>query len=309
MPSLEIRANPLDCSEVTEQCPLSSSIYGYYPSLGANGFFAGLLALCFFIQLGLGIKYKTWTYMLAMTLACCAAAIGYGGRIILHSNPFDTDGFEIQICCLTMSPAFNSAAIYLMLKHIVRRFGREWSRLRPKYYTWGFITADILALCLQAIGGGMAGSAGDNMTQLNNGTNIMLAGICWQVATLVVFGIMITDYIVRRSRSASKLSDEAAITKKDIKFRLFSVALTISYFAVLIRCIYRIAEMAGGWQNPIMQDEGTFIACDSCMVALATILQTVFHPGYCFSTVAEVEISSDEVAEKILSDSSDTAMV
>lgn len=309
MPSLETRANPLDCSKVTEQCPLSSSIYGYYPSLGANGFFAGLLALCFFIQVGLGIKYKTWTYMLAMTLACCAAVIGYGGRIILHNNPFDMNGFEIQICCLTMSPAFNSAAIYLMLKHIVRCFGREWSRLRPKYYTWGFITADVLALCLQAVGGGMAGSAGDNLNQLNTGTNIMLAGICWQVATLVAFGIMISDYVVRRRRSMTPLSDKAAVTKEDTKFRLFSIALTISYFAVLIRCIYRIAEMAGGWQNPIMQNEGTFIACDSCMVALATVLQTVFHPGYCFKAVADSVTDFAEVAEKTLGDSSDNTMV
>lgn len=64
-----------------------------------------------------------------------------------------------------------------MLKHIVRRFGREWSRLRPKYYTWGFITADFFALVFQAAGGGLAATADGKMSQLKLGDHLMMAGI------------------------------------------------------------------------------------------------------------------------------------
>lgn len=64
----------------------------------------------------------------------------------MHDNPFDIVGFQVQICCLTFSPALNSAALYLTLKHLVLQFGREWSRIRPKWYTWAFISADIAAL-------------------------------------------------------------------------------------------------------------------------------------------------------------------
>jgi hypothetical protein len=72
------------------------------------------------------------------------------GRLLLHQNPFSRIGFQIQICCLILGPAFNSAAIYLVLKHIVLCFGPEFSRIKPKWYTWIFISCDLLSLVLQA---------------------------------------------------------------------------------------------------------------------------------------------------------------
>ena len=275
--------NPLDCSEVTSACPVEESIYGYRPSLPATYFFVAIFSICLIGNVAFGIRYgkATATYTLAMVLASTAAIIGNAGRIPLHDDPYNTLGFEMQICCLTVSPAFNSAAIYLVFKHVVRRFGREWSRLRPKYYTWGFITADILALIFQGSGGGIAATSGDNTSMLNIGTNLMLAGIVLQVATLLVFGTMISDYL-RRCKSSTSLSDDASLTIKTRKFRIYAVSLPIIYLAVLIRCVYRIAEMAGGWQNPLMQDEIIFLVLDSTMVAVATILQTFAHPGLCF---------------------------
>jgi hypothetical protein len=238
-------------------------------------------------------------------LACATSAAGYGGRIILNDNPYNIGGFNLQICCLTLSPAFNSAAIYLMLKHIVRHFGREFSRIRPKYYTWGFIAADFCALVLQGSGGGLAATADDNVSMRDTGDALMMAGISWQVVTLVVFGAMITDFLVRRFVTSGRnvpLSAPAATTWSDAKFKAFSASLVVVYFAILIRCVYRIAEMAGGWQNSIMQNEGLFIGLDSVLVGLATLLQTFVHPGYCFKAFTEKEIVKDE--KKIVSDES-----
>ena len=289
--------DPIECTKVGPNCPVEASIYGYYPSLEANAFFVALFGVCFIASAFLDYRWKTWTYMTAMTLACLCSAIGYGGRVILHNNPYDTIGFQIQICCLTLSPAFNSAAIYLMLKHIVRHFGREWSRLRPKYYTWGFITADFLALVLQAAGGGLAATSDDNMSQLQTGDRLMQTGIAWQVATLLIFGAMVTDFLLRRflfSGSKTPLSPAAQETARQRKFQFFAVALVIAYFSVLIRCVYRIAEMAGGWRNDIMQNEPMFIGMDSVLVGLATVLQTFVHPGFCFEAFTDTEVVKDE---------------
>ncbi len=297
--------DPLECLKDGPDCPVEASIYGYYPSMEANAFFVALFAFCFFGSTLVGFRYKTWTYMTAICLAALCSAIGYAGRISLHNNPYDKIGFQIQICCLTLSPAFNSAAMYLMLKHIVRHFGREWSRLRPKHYTWGFITADFLALVLQAAGGGLAATAEGKMSQLELGDHLMMAGICWQVATLVIFGTMVMDFLLRRfvfSGSQTALSPAAQKTASQAKFKLFTVALTISYFAILIRCVYRIAEMSQGWRNPIMQNEPLFIGLDSTLVAMATVLQTFVHPGFCFKAFTGTEIYLDE--KRISSESS-----
>lgn len=40
---------------------------------------------------------------------------GYGGRIMMHPNAYDLNGFLLQICCISLAPAFFSAAIYFCL--------------------------------------------------------------------------------------------------------------------------------------------------------------------------------------------------
>ena len=259
---MDANGNPLQCLSVGPGCPVSRSLYGYYPSLPANAFFLALFAVLLVINAVVGTWKRTWTYLIAMFFGCLAQVLGYTGRIIMHQNPFNMNGFEMQICCLTLAPAFNSAAIYLTLKHIALCFGPEASRVKPKFYTWGFISADILALIFQGAGGGISASA--NTDSLRNvGVALMMTGICFQVATLIVFGSLVVDYIVRRRKDSTHLSAEAAATKTSIKFRLFAGALLIAYLAILIRCVYRIAEMAGGWRNPIMQEQALFIGLDS----------------------------------------------
>lgn len=251
------------CTKISPECPLKNTIYGYEPNLGANAFFTAIFAALTVIHVFLGFRYKSVTFPLAMSLGCMAESIGHGGRIILNDNPWSEAGFNMQICCLTLAPAFFAAGIYLTLKHIVLCFGKEGSYLKPKYYTWLFITFDIISLILQGVGGGIAATANDAEDQLKLGSDIMMAGISFQVVVLVVFAAMATLYYVRRSRSKTSLSPSAEIVKRSIGFQLFIGAFVFAFLAIFIRCVYRIAEMAGGWANPIMRKELEFIVLDS----------------------------------------------
>ncbi|KAL9116686.1 MAG: hypothetical protein Q9187_006788 [Circinaria calcarea] len=66
------------------------------------------------------------------------------------------------------------------------------------------------------------------------------------------------------------------------RFKFFVSAIGVATVAILIRSVYRIPELSGGWANPIMRDEIDFIVLDGVMCAIATLFLTVFHPGYCF---------------------------
>lgn len=178
-PQVEV---PEWCESVGPQCPVEGTVYGYYPSLPWNGFFAAAFALAFILQVGLGIRYKTWTYMIGVGLGCLGETIGYIGRIQMHNNPYDNNGFTIQIVMLIFSPAFLAAGIYLTLKHIVINFGEQWSRLRPNWYTYIFIACDITSLILQSAGGALAATAdSSDQKALDAGTDIMIGGIIFQV--------------------------------------------------------------------------------------------------------------------------------
>jgi len=230
--------------------------------------------------------------MIATTLGCLSEVIGYAGRIKLHQNPYSKAGFNMQIVCLIIAPAFFAAGIYLTLKHLTLCFGSEHSLIRPKYYTWLFICCDIVSLILQGAGGGISATA-DTYTKQKSGNDLALSGIVFQVFTLLVFAAMGAMYYFRRRAANPTMSREALHISQKTNFKLFMVGIVIAYVGILTRCAYRISEMAPGWRNSIMVSEIDFMVLDGAMIAISVFFMSVFHPGYCFprlgATLARVK--------------------
>jgi len=117
-------------------CEDVSGFYGYRISLAAN---ATLLALFAISLIGFLGVYAATRRGLAFTFAFVAGVIleilGYAGRIMSWKNRFDENGFLMQICCLTIAPAFLAGGVYLCLRRIVYAFGPENSRIKPETYT------------------------------------------------------------------------------------------------------------------------------------------------------------------------------
>ena len=80
--------NGKPCTSAT--CPPSLSVYGYAPSLGANAFFTAFFAGSVLLQLGLAIRWRSWSFGACMAVGCAGELVGYAGRIMLHSNWFST---------------------------------------------------------------------------------------------------------------------------------------------------------------------------------------------------------------------------
>ncbi|KAF7188887.1 Efflux pump himE [Pseudocercospora fuligena] len=297
----------LDCTSLTPECPVEATIYGYRPSLPANALFLTLNLLCALFSLIFGIRYRTWTYMLGLTSGVIIQSIGYIGRILMYINPWNTTGFTIQIALLIIGPAFISASIYLTLKHFVLAFGERYSILKAKFYTWGFITADVISIVLQAAGGAIAASGQEPDTQQLGG-DVMLAGIVWQVVSLAGFGGLGSLYFVRVLRNREELSGEQIRIAKEKKFRAFLVGIGLAYTTILIRCIYRIPELASGWRGELMRCEVDFVVLDSVMTAVAVVVLTFLHPGFCFPAMANEQHSKREIATgKSLDESESTS--
>lgn len=115
---------------------------------------------------------------------------------------------------------------------------------------------------LQAVGGGFAGGAGDDQHLRDIGTDLMIVGIIFQVVTLVAFAALVALYAFRTWRAWGVVSYEAKGLYSQRKFKAFLAAMTLASVASLTRCVYRIAEMMGGWANPIMRDQPSFIALE-----------------------------------------------
>lgn len=279
------------CTEVSPECPASATTLGYAPNLAAGIIFTAAYAICGVITLAIGIWKRTWAFGFVVGAGFLLETCGYIGRIMMHYNAWSSAGFKMDLVCIILAPTLICAGIYLTLKHVARTVGPSFSRITPRLYTWVFIPFDIFCLCLQAVGGGVDSAASDstppNPKLLKTGDNIMVAGIALQVANLAVFGLLSLDFFLAarkhfRDPSSKVRNSGSAQIWFSRRFRVFCSAITCAYAGILIRCIYRIAEMAGGWGNPIMQNEPLFYVLEGAMVLYPAFILTIFAPGFFF---------------------------
>ncbi|KAL8728384.1 MAG: hypothetical protein Q9166_005428 [cf. Caloplaca sp. 2 TL-2023] len=202
-----------------------------------------------------------------MVSGCILEVLGYIGRVMSYYNPFNENGFLMQICCLTIGPAFLAAGIYLTLSRIVVTFGPENSRIKPLSYPRFFIPCDLRLIPAA-------------------GEHIMVTGLALQVFTLLIFMLLCTDFavrtVVRMNRmGAAALDPTYATVRKSMKYRAFLVALALSTLCIFIRSVFRVFELGEGWNGALIKNQTLFIVLEGVMVIIAVLVLNVFRPGLC----------------------------
>ncbi|KAL1957830.1 hypothetical protein VTO42DRAFT_5395 [Malbranchea cinnamomea] len=261
-----------------DTCPIEASIYKYRPALGANITFLAVFAVSGLVHTAQLVLWRNYAFASLVVVGCVTEVIGYVGRVWLYYNPFSFDAFLMQICCLTIAPAFYSAAIYLCIGYLVRTFGLDASRLRPSGYACIFIPCDIISLILQAVGGALASAAVTGTADPKPGTNVMVAGLAFQVFSLLVFITLVVDFALRVRRRRSQLEKPSLPVTRQ-RLMLFAVPFSVAVLFIFIRCVFRVAELSEGWTGHLITEEPTFIALECVMIAIAVLALHIGHPG------------------------------
>lgn len=202
---------------------------------------------------------KKRAFGVAIALGCVAEVVGYAGRIMSHFDPFGQNGFLIQICCLTIAPAFFAAGIYFTLGDIVTAVSLRSSRVKPSAYAAIFIPCDVVSLILQGTGGGLASVSSQNDEDPAVGTHIMVAGLSFQVASMALFILLALEYVWRVRRIER---DTARLPVSKTKLQLFVGCFSFAVVCIFIRCIYRVIELSEGWDGPLIKNETIFIVLE-----------------------------------------------
>ncbi|KAF2088721.1 RTA1-domain-containing protein [Saccharata proteae CBS 121410] len=277
-------ADPSDyCTLDNPTCNLSEANFDYIPSLAGNVTYLAFFAAILLVQLVLGIRYKTWGFLVGMSGGLVLEIIGYVGRVQLHYNPYPFDPFLEYLICLTIGPAFLSAAIYLCLGRIVVIYGETISRVKPRTYTAIFVSCDFLSLVLQAAGGGITATAHESQPSLSQtGVNIMIAGLAFQVFSLFIFICMCAEYAWRVHKNPSQLNGRFTALRSTFMWKAFLAALSLATLTIFIRCCYRVAELKGGFSGSLANNQTLFLIFEGPMIIVACAALTIFHPGVCF---------------------------
>lgn len=189
---------------------------------------------------------------------------------------------------MTIAPAFLAAGIYLCLSRIVVTFGEENSRIKAITYPRIFIPCDVISLLLQAIGGGWASAASHSDKDPTPGNNIMIAGLSFQVFTLLIFIILAADFSLRTWKRVKELGASNALDSTHAKlrgswvFQGFLWALAFCTLCIFTRSVYRVAELSEGWNGRLIETQSYFIGLEGAIVSAGVLAMNAFHPGLCF---------------------------
>lgn len=270
--------NPESCTYATCSVETFGQL-SYIPSLGGNAFYLAIFALGLFAQIFLAIRYRTWGFLVAMIGGCALEIVGYAARIELHIDDFDNNYFIIYLIGLTIGPAFYSAAIYLCLARIIAIYGTGLSWFTPRFITCFFIASDFLSLVLQAAGGALASTA-NTPSSLQTGINIMIAGLSTQVVSTVVFICVCVQLMWAVRQKPQMVNSSSLDLRRSSIFRFFLYALAISTVAILIRCSFRVAELSGGFNGSLANNQTSFMILEGAMMSIVIILLSTAHPGF-----------------------------
>lgn len=124
----------------------------------------------------------------------------------------------------------------------------------------------------------------------------MLAGLGFQVFTLALFMLLCGEYAFRVVRSTASLNSTHAKLRASKKFRGFLGALALSTACIMVRSVYRVIELAQGWDGALIKNEGLFFVLEGVMVTMAVLVFNLLHPGWCFQE--SYRTSKEEVEEE-----------
>ncbi|KAK1834261.1 sphingoid long-chain base transporter RSB1 [Podospora conica] len=265
-------------------CPVEYSVYGYRPSLGANIAFIALYSLAIVLHAYLGVMWRQWWFTGCILAGAINAVLGYAGRLLMYHNPFNFVGFMIQVICVTTGPVYYCAAIYITFAMSIKHFSPELSRFDPKLFYYIIIPCDIVSLVLQAAGGGLSTKSSG---QSKVGIDLAIAGMIFQVVTIVVFCGFFADFLIRYFHSGAweqekhqPRSYHGHATPK--RLGLFFGFMGLAVLLILARCTFRLVELREGYGGKLVKDEALFIWLEGVMILASVYCLMVGHPGLVF---------------------------
>ncbi|KAH9950370.1 RTA1 like protein [Amylocystis lapponica] len=253
------------------------------------------------------LRRRGWWLFPTVCLCGLGEIIGWSARLWSSINVLNGNAYLIQIITTIIAPTPLLAGIFIIFSQVIARLGERYSRLSPRNYSRIFLTFDIVALVIQAAGGGMADSD-DYSTSVNvcisercvvaclihgdaQGGHIMLAGIAFQLASITIFCTCVSEFFyrylkdkplrrVQSSTSVETLTFGSTKPPMTSSMQLMISGMLFTTLCLFIRAIYRTIELSDGFGSPIQTRQVLFNVLDGGMVTLAMYALNVFHPGF-----------------------------
>ncbi|EAL20696.1 hypothetical protein CNBE0610 [Cryptococcus deneoformans B-3501A] len=312
-----------------------TSPYDYTPTGWVTILFIVLFSVSGALHLVQATIFKYWIVFPTIAVGVALEIIGWAGRYWSNQNVLYNPPFLMQIITMVTDQkrtdllshqcssvvgwlanlrrvAIKSTADqmcllawdYTILGIAIQNLGRQYSILAPKAYVALFVTCDVISLILQAVGGGWAASS--EFPVPKSPTNIMVAGIIFQLVSMIIFSLLACDFMYRAwkkkpyQRKLRQVVDEpigetgSGATegtegeKYDEVERSAVVrgwwwvmaGTAICSLMIIIRGVYRSVELVQGWNGYVISREVYQDCLDGIPMFIAVLSINIFHPGF-----------------------------
>ncbi|KAG8892055.1 hypothetical protein FRC00_012728, partial [Tulasnella sp. 408] len=154
-----------------------------------------------------------------------------------------------------------------------------------------FITCDLVALVVQAVGGASASISFKTGGDPEKGAKIMVGGIIFQIFAITLYVITAAEFFIRYHFDkpvASRIQAAEDTEKQPAKaprspvsrnIQSMSFALILATVLLYVRSVYRTIELLNGWTGPIIHNQALFNYMDALPIVLALVTLNLLNPG------------------------------
>lgn len=244
------------------------NLYGYVPMIApciVMIVLFGILTVAHSIQT---ILYRQW-WTVILPIGTLAEVGGYIPRLIGHSKTRLRDPYVATMCLLIITPCLFAAVHFTILGRVATLFPRKYSAIRPIFVMPVFVTIDVVSLVIQGVGAGTAGGS-DSASDAQIGSHIAVAGVAIQLFGYVMFMLLFLYFSYLQYRDPAPGIEQ---------FKWLMIGVFCSSMLIILRSVYRVVELAMGFDGVINTTEWVLYAFDGAFVFVAVAILNIFHPG------------------------------
>ena len=206
------------------------------------------------------------------------STIGYIGRIISINNLTSEPAFITQSVLIVLAPAFFAATVYMILGRVIAFVNAPQLSIVPhRRLTTIFVLGDVLSFLIQCSGAGLLASAGNR----NMGSLIIVGGLIIQLIFFGVFFVALIVFDTRcRRQSLSKRIVPQYNGNTKLHWHTVVIALYVASTLITIRCVFRVAEFAMGFDGYLQSHEIFFYVFDALPMAATMLIFNIVVPGW-----------------------------
>lgn len=216
-------------------------------------------------------------WMLCVVIGGYCFAVGIGTRFGLTRNPHSQGIYIAEYLFVVLSPCAFLAGDYILLGRLARYLDAgKYMLIKPELLMKVFVASDVATFLIQACGGSLLTSHKSKL--LIPGQRIFLAGLALQMASFFIFTVIFVIFMYRVWKNEPELWDTSNVHWNE-SWKTLAAALSISCVGILIRSVYRTAELSEGFYGRLSTDEGLFYGLDTYPLIAGLLVFVLFWPG------------------------------